>query len=88
MFFRCSGRIVVREIPLPVGNGAVLNSIDASEPSSTILGKVSGFDAIRSIAISTDRSLAALSDWCSRVRLADVSNGATSQGCVVEERFD
>jgi hypothetical protein len=63
-----------------VGNGAVLTIIDASNPSAmSVLGEVSVSDPVRSIAVSDDGNLVAVSDWRSMIHLVDISNRATPQ---------
>ena len=65
---------------LLVGNGSVLSVIDAADPANlTILGEVSVSDGVRSIAVSADGNLVAVSDWRSRVHLVNISNRAAPQ---------
>ena len=65
---------------LLVGNGSVLSVINAADPANlTMLGEVSVSDGVRSIAISADGNLVAVSDWRSKVHLVDISNRAAPQ---------
>lgn len=68
------------ETLLLVGNGAVLSVIDASNPSAlAILGEVSVADPVRSIDVSADGTLVAVSDWRSTIHLVDIANRAAPQ---------
>jgi hypothetical protein len=63
-----------------VGNGAVLSIIDASNPGAlSVIGEVSVSDPVRSIAVSDDGNLVAVSDWRSMIHLVDISNRAAPQ---------